>query len=422
MKNKISGLLAIGAVLTGIYGFSGSLNQPSGIEEVWNGTISYTYSFLSSGRTQDGEYSYTWSFQSNTTFEIDLVNDKATGKITYDLLNNEKRVFPNGNSSGIDITKVYENGDGTGEVELSVEVENDNGTYWIKTLGPEYTTNREYKYWSSILESVGQNQPADISIRTDEAPPVTVADQKIGKDPKKLVGQTTEKLVADNGAVYLTIISWNLVKGPPQKSTVLTNKTQGVELIVTPENYSGLSTSIGANSGNEIKISFHVQGNGGRDSLLTRKVVRFDLELINTGFIFNTKQNVISDSITSIKNNIQSDSITSVNRSIQPNSVSSIKPGIQADSITAIKNNIQSDSITSMFAYRFMDQAGAIVSQYGQKISIPGRDGVNGFVVVGSFDNIPGTMLKAEAILDDGTRLKGRLYNSPGVQRIPIPK
>ena len=71
---------------------------------------------------------------------------------------------------------------------------------------------------------------------------------------------------------------------------------------------------------------------------------------------------------------------------------------------------------------RFLPQDNATISQQEQFIKIPCEDGENGEAVIGSFDGGGWTILTAEAILENNTRIKGVLMQDKTKKEIPIPK
>jgi hypothetical protein len=71
---------------------------------------------------------------------------------------------------------------------------------------------------------------------------------------------------------------------------------------------------------------------------------------------------------------------------------------------------------------RFLEQERAEVSEKGQFIKIPCKDGINGSVYVGSFDGGGWTSLTAVAVFPCEDSLKGNLIKTGGETEIPIPK
>ena len=87
---------------------------------------------------------------------------------------------------------------------------------------------------------------------------------------------------------------------------------------------------------------------------------------------------------------------------------------------TSRKGSIAADN-TDPQDIRFLPQQDAFISDDGQFIKIPCGDGVNGEVSIGSWHDMASTILVAEAILNNGRRIRGVLLTG-GISEIPIPK
>ena len=87
---------------------------------------------------------------------------------------------------------------------------------------------------------------------------------------------------------------------------------------------------------------------------------------------------------------------------------------------TSRKGSLAAD-LTDPQDIRFLPQPNAFISDDGQFIKIPCTNGTIGEVTIGSYYDKASTILVAEAILDNGMRIRGILFSS-GVTEIPIPK
>jgi len=262
------------------------------------------------------------------------------------------------------------NCNGNSVFDLSVEFSEDKKNYWISFSTPDCPEQLTYKVINNIHgntnnSSVNEHQGIQITL------PANFTGQPVGNNPDVLSGTFTETIPAPNdpgGGEINTTATWNLTKGAGKP-----------ELIITPysddADYNTWMPEPGADEltkGNELNIELHLQDIGSGSP--TVKAKAFELRLINT-----SKQPGIC-----------------LNAPLSP---------------SAPKHDL-----------RFLPQDGATVSPDGQFIRIPCEDGENGEVVIGSFDGGGWTILNAEAVLENNTRIKGVLEQDKSKKDIPIPK
>ena len=304
----------------------------------------------------------------------------------------EKTDAPFATTRYIQINEAKETGTDEGDVDVDIEPGYDNKKYYLKTSGPQYKVQSTSSFWTST-GGFGLGPPQTNTVFFDGIS-IDAPDQSFGKNPNEISGS----YVIFSSATHYVAVSWKLVKnrtggglikntanpntGNPStnnnprgnqnpSSTQTTsnpnNPTYTVSLIVTPENYEGWKPAAGDNAaapGNKEKIGLLLRSSG---TPIVR-AVSFELKLFST----------------------------------------SRKGSIAAD--TQDPQDI-----------RFLPQQNAFVSEEGQFIKIPCTDGYSGEVTLGSYHDRASSILVADAILDNGGRIRGVLVSS-GITEIPIPK
>ena len=197
---------------------------------------------------------------------------------------------------------------------------------------------------------------------------IEIADEPIPANPKHLKGtRTTERKLDDNGGTATITLTWDL------------RRLTDVELIVIPANYDNWLPEPGKNEatvGSVMNISLKLQSRTGKP--LTTKAKSFELRLLKT----------------------------------------SKEPGITINFPLAPKTPSPPD-------LQFLYQQGADTLEEAQYIKLSCPTGcLSSNVKIGSYDGGGWTVLKAEAILDDGneTRVQGQLLKPGGEIEICIPK
>ena len=343
----------------------------------WSGTVSWSKTSTSKGEKKwddhGHENTHRWDFSFEFRINVNFINGKGT-VVRAD--NTSK--WETNNIIFVHAENKYMNEEKTTTIscngqevsDLSVEFSEDKKTYWISfsTPGCPERISHEVKnniHGNTESSSVNDRQGSQIILPADSA------GQPVGNNPNSLSGTFEEIIPAPNdegGGEIVTRANWSLTRGSSKP-----------ELIVTPysedADYDNWMPEPGANeliNGNELKIELHLQEtNGGSPTV---KAKAFELRLINT-----SKQPGVC-----------------LNTPLNP---SAPKPDL-----------------------RFLPQDGATISPDGQFIKIPCEDGENGEVVIGSFDGGGWTILNAEALLENNTRVKGVLMQDKTKKDIPIPK
>lgn len=198
---------------------------------------------------------------------------------------------------------------------------------------------------------------------TDETG-ISIDHQRLGSNHNVLSGIIRDSTGDGEGSSSVTIYTWNLSRGD------ITD-----ELIVTPVAYDSWEPEPGTDEttpGKQMQLNLKLQDrSGGNPSL---KVVRFELQLKQT----------------------------------------STEPGIAL--------NFPVSGAQSLPDLRFDDNGGDEISSDGQFIKIESTDGRTGEAIINAYDGGAFTILNAEAVLDGGRRVKGKLLNPSGVTDIQIPK
>jgi hypothetical protein len=362
----------------------------------WTGIISYSYTIIDKRSTDaDAEIKTEFELIRNTRIIITATgNRKGHATINHTMKRREKTDAPFGTQRYIQITESKETSVGEGDVEVDIEPSYDNKKYLLKTSGPLYEIETTSSFWTNTMGySLG---PPQTSTSTADGIPIDALDQSFGKNPNKISGS----YIIFSSATHHVSVSWNLVKANktggiksnPVNSTTGNTSTNnnpqgnqtsgstqttsnqnssgnsklGAELIITPEHYEDWKPAAGTGAttpGNKEKIGLLIQQNG---TLL--RAISFEVKLFST----------------------------------------SRKGSMAAD------NSDPHD-------IRFLPQPKADLTDDGQLIKIPCVDGVTGEVTIGSFHDKASTILAAEAILDNGTRIRGVLFLQ-GLTEIPIPK
>ena len=393
------------AVLPFFYG-TGFLKKEKPVVEYadnWSGIISYSYTLIDKGERQDGDVKTEWNFKKIASISINVTgNNKGRATMSDELDKWQQITSPYiKQMKGIQIITEKETGTGSGEVEVWIEIDKDAGTYWLKTNGPDYDVVRESRIWDNIIEMAGGQQPAVQSTRISAGIAIDAPDQRIGSNPNLLTGS----YVIFSSATHYVAVNWRLEKqttrsaantNPGRTSagntTSANNPRQGnqpsnnpstnpsiqtasnnpsslnAELIVSPENYQEWKPAAGTNAsapGNKLKTNLLFRNIGNFSQL---KVVSFELKFFST---------------------------TSAGLS---STISNNPPDI-----------------------RFLPSKNSILSDDGQFIKIQCADGFTGETIIASYHDRGSAILVAEAILNNGMRIKGNLLESGGPTEIPIP-
>lgn len=372
--------------------FSTEKKEPSLITyaDSWIGTISYSHTVIDK-RSTNGEIKTEFELLRNTQITITATgNRKGHATINHTMSQREKTDAPFATSRYIQITEAKEKSTDEGEVEVDIEPSYDNKKYYLKTSGPQYEVETTSSFWTST-GGYGLGPP-QTRIVPFNGISIDVPDQSFSRTPNEISGS----YVIFSSATHYVAVSWKLFKrtggglitntGKPTTGNPSTNNNprgnqnpsstsnpnntginHNVTLIVTPENYENWKPAAGDNAtnpGNKEKIGLLLQSSG---TPIVR-AVSFELKLFST----------------------------------------SRKGSIAAD--TQDPQDI-----------RFLPQPNAFVFEDGQLIKIPCTDGINGEVTLGSYHDRASTILIADAILNNGGRIRGVLM-SGGITEIPIPK
>ena len=191
-------------------------------EEDWVGSITYSLMYNNEGDTIEQDVRSEWKFYQRTDMLIIVKGkNKGVGHITNKIDNWQRITSPFVKEmKSIQITTAKEKGEGQGEVEVWVEMDKQAGTYWIKTDGPEYDVERKARIWSNIIEMGGGDQPEGVSQYSNPGVPITIPDQKIGKNPNVLTGA----YVIYSDKTKRVLVSWSLRKKCPPWTNPLTQQ------------------------------------------------------------------------------------------------------------------------------------------------------------------------------------------------------
>jgi len=368
-----------------------------GYEDLWSGYVAFTYTMVDKGDVTEGSSRTQWNKSRDATMFIQVTNNKGWADVKEGLSNWEKTTvtYVSG-PAAIQIKKSNGSGGGSGDVTVSVEMNNETRKYWLKTDGPSYNVQKTDSVIQTALEvttSSGDHYSAE-----QPGFPVDAPDQPIGNNPNEVKGS----YVIISNRTHYVVVSWDLKKtgrsqmlgtrntgsqnqnsnpnsNPNQNSGSNSSSNSGqnsgsnqghqrafdfVELIVTPENYNDWLPKEG---GSKLKISLEVRGkNAGQPS---SRAVGFEVALLSTSIGGSTS------------------------------TAASGSPDL-----------------------RFLPQTNAVLSNQDQVMALPSADGSSGQLFIGSYYTSASTTLVATAILADGRRIRGNLLTSGGLTEIPIPK
>lgn len=343
----------------------------------WSGTVTWTKTSTSKGKrkweSNGKECVYKWNFSFEFKINVTFRNGKGT-VVRLDKTSNwdkDSIIFVHKDNTYMteERTKMIDCS-GQGESELSVEFSEDKKYYWISFFTPDCPEKLTYEVRNNIHgninnSSVNDHQGIQITL------PANFTGEPVGNNPDVLSGTFTETIPAPNdegGGEIITTATWNLTRGASKPELIITPYSEDAD-------YDNWMPEPGADEltkGNDLNIELHLQDIGGGSS--TAKAKSFELRLVNT----------------------------------------SKQPGICL--------NAPLIPSASKHDLRFLPQDGATLSPDGQFIKIPCEDGENGEAVIGSYDGGGWTILNAEAILENNTRIKGVLMQDKSKKDIPIPK
>lgn len=277
--------------------------------------------------------------------------------------------------SVLEITTTFSANKGSGSMKYEAQwkaafgtrnvVCNGSGNAELYHLDISEEDNVYYSYYIHVIGPDYTCSPVDDNPGQD-ARDITISDKVAIPNNSILSGTRTETVESGTGPVTTTY-SWNLVR-----STVI-----DVELIVTPEKYDTWLPEPGMNElqvGSIMNISLKLQARGGGPT--TKKAKAFELKLSNT----------------------------------------SKEPGITINFPIVPLD-------TTMPDLRFLIQSNASIREKFQSLEIGCPGGCQtAQAKLGSYDGGGWTVLTAEAILTDNTRIQGRLLVSGGEIDIRIPK
>src|SRR5688572_13148822 len=268
-------------------GFSYKENAEIVHDTGWTGIISYSYHMLDKGTGSEsditGQITTDWIFFRHAEILIEVNGNKGIAKMTDKLTRWERKISPfTGNKKHVQIITADERGEGKGDVEVWVEI-NDDGTYWLKTSGPEYTSQVSSRTWINILDLENANAPANFSTRTNDGIPIDAPDQPMSKNATQISG----RYVIFSSKTHYVVVNWNLRKKSVSKTvrnqTPALSLAPDVELIVTPESYNDWLPKAGSNEitpGSKGRISLRLQGKNGTEPPV--KAQSFELKLFST--------------------------------------------------------------------------------------------------------------------------------------------
>lgn len=189
-------------------------------EDKWSGTITYSRTSNKTGNSDENGVKSKWNITS--TYKVtgtfgknkdsadrtdnSVTSNITTAKFTSDIDHVEER-------------KTEINCSAKGPVKLSVEIDRDSKTYWIGFDIPLCQETVTSSYKSNLY-------PPTNSSNTNEnsGAPITIADQRLGKNPKVLSGTIQETMTPPGGEVIITTITWNLRTACPPWNNPLTQK------------------------------------------------------------------------------------------------------------------------------------------------------------------------------------------------------
>jgi hypothetical protein len=277
--------------------------------------------------------------------------------------------------SVLEITTTFSANKGSGSMKYEAQwkaafgvrnvVCNGSGNAELYHLDISEEDNVYYSYYIHVIGPDYTCSPVDDNPGQD-ARDITISDKVAIPNNSILSGTKTETAETGTGPVTTTL-SWHL-----------TRATVGdVELIVTPEKYDTWLPEPGMNEltvGSVMNISLKLQARGGGST--TKKAKAFELKLSNT----------------------------------------SREPGVTINFPIAPWGDPMPD-------LRFMIQPNASFGDEGfQSMKINCSGCQSGRFRIGSYDGGGWTILTAEAILSDDTRIQGHLLVSGGETEIRIPK
>ena len=247
---------------------------------------------------------------------------------------------------------------GSGKTELHIVDIDGDGNYYIHAIGPRCTGTAE----NFITHEISEIEP----YTTD----ITISDRVIGRGDFLSGTDTKVAYIPDEPnkiATVTTTITWHLTK----------STANDVELIVTPDDYDRWLPEPGKDElqvGSVMNILLKLQKRGGGTT--TKKAKAFELHLSNT----------------------------------------SKEPGITI--------NFPVETLPDpMFDLRFEKQTNGVVAPDFQTLHISCPGGCQtANAKIGSYDGGGWTVLTVEAILQDNSRIQGRLLVSGGELDIRIPK
>lgn len=343
----------------------------------WSGTITWKKTSASKGKVKWDEHGKENVQRWDKSFEFKITANFVNGKgnvVRLDKTTNWGKdslifVHPE-NKYMIQETTTIIDCSGQDVSELSVEFSEDKKYYWISFFTPTCAERITHEVRNNIHgntndQSVSDHQGIQITL------PPTFTGEPVGNNPDVLSGTFSEIIPAPNdpgGGEIITTATWNLTRGASKPELIVTPYSEDADY----DNWMPEPGTSDLIKGNDLNIELHLQDIGGGSSTLKAK--SFELRLVNT-----SKQPGIC-----------------LNAPLTP---------------SAPKHDL-----------RFLPQDGATVSPDGQFIKIPCDDGENGEVVIGSFDGGGWTILNAEAILENNTRIKGVLMQDKSKKDIPIPK
>jgi hypothetical protein len=343
----------------------------------YSGTVTWTKTSKSKGRrkwdSNGKENAYRWDFSFEFKINVSFKNGKGTVVRTDKTTKWEKdsTIFVHKDNIYMmeERTTTIEC-DASEVMDLMVDFSSDGEHYTISFYTPACQEKIYYEVRNNLHGNNTSNSTSEHGGGQITLPP-SFPGQPVGNNPDVLSGTFTETIPAPNdegGGEIITTATWNLTRGASKPELIVTPSSKDADY----DNWMPEPGTDELTKGNDLNIELHLQDIGGGSSSVKAK--SFELRLINT-----SKQPGIC-----------------LNAPLNP---------------SAPKHDM-----------RFLPQDGATVSPDGQFIKIPCDDGENGEVVIGSFDGGGWTLLNAEAILENNTRIKGVLMQDKSKKDIPIPK
>ena len=180
------------------------------VEDKWSGTVTRTQIYINKGKDKQGPYQKDWDHFNIFRITANFVNNRGTviRADTTNKLELDTTDMGHGHYNTQETTtKIYCNG--KDPFDLSVEINEDNKTYWISFFTPDCPEIMIIKFRSNILPPVDTTTIAD-----HPGTQINIPDQKMGNNPNELKGRIEEHFPPSGPGgndIYITT-TWDLKK------------------------------------------------------------------------------------------------------------------------------------------------------------------------------------------------------------------